>query len=1840
MREKRGKRWMLPRRLLSLSLAVALAVTATSQVSPARRVKAEAALSNPRMVADASMVSGGVVTWDCVWFGNYPQNRVDSVAEQPLWYALEHAKGWDANNDIVLDGVKYRRTGSSTSYSYYIYEPIKWRVLNIEGNRALLLSDAVLDFKEYNKYRRSIITWKKSAARSWLNGYSSGSNTDGVDYSRDNFIDTAFTATEQSAICNTNCLNDGRDDTCDKLFFLSTSEAVSEKHGYLKCGWRITDCRSMYARSKYTKGVVAGGGIGYIGYTSSWWLRTPGFLSYSAYVLPGNENFSYLNGDAEEKAHVRPALTLDLSSNLYSYAGTVSSAGESNSVDAEITGSAPAVPKEATAEEIVQKMNLSKLINNVSLPSEKIEGPSVTIAGKQFSLFSVDGSLNLKIGENVQAKVDTDKKQVQVLIGFDKFDGSAKIEAGENSSAYWSESYRQVKELYTGVTGKKVDSTALWNKFSKLRGKLKKVDGSIGVSASASVAGYIEFNYASGEMKFAEGGVILEAALGTEQTYHLPPFPAVYITFGLHADFNGTVKLVRNGVMNYSPSMSAGVGLDASIGAGVGSNKLKTYAEIGLQGKLDLNVKLPAATLSEALKVGLSAYVYMESKVFGFDGPSYGPEQFANVQLYPRQAKSRSIFGGADVAEFDWENASLSARDYLSDGKAVKSRAVADSRTFERENLYPYNAPQLAGLKDGKKLLVWIDDLGTKDGINKTSLMYSVYDGQTWSSPQELAGTGGANDYPAVYSDGEKAWVVWQKAGEMPGDATLPELLSGVDLYLAVWENGAFGDAVQLTSENNAYEMLQCVAAQDGRIGIAWVENSENDPFQSAGTNTIKMKEYIDGGWQERTLASGLDSAANLNLAYSNGEPILAYEAGEDETSSVYLVQGGRTKQFEGSHAELENGVLYFNSEDGLTAYDIAARFREELFAEEMGDFTVLDDGASKAIVTTAYDGFRSELRAYLFDGETGTWSEGVTLTDEGKYIRDYSLAADESGKLSAAVNFVEIQEDAESIYGAASLCVTDFGESEDLSVGGISYEEALVSPGGVLPLDVAVTNHGMQAVSEVQVEILDEAGRQVQSGSVPCELAPGETADISYPYRLPLELSRHRIVLNAWTENETKRGDNRAETEIGYADLAVMELRLSSGDAGTCLKGQIRNQGYENAEETVVTVYESGKDGSVIGSVQLGTVAGQGSAEFELLIPEVYLRMHPDISGNVLHISVESQAEELNYANNAEQYLVQSAEDAPFLLNKQELRMTAGDTETLEISCFRDIALAEKAVRWQSSDEEVVRVEDGTLTAAAGGTAVVTARIEEKEASCRVQVSAGEAVAGVCLEETTIRVRVGESRKLTASVLPENAADKRLAWESSDRTVAEVDADGNVRGVSVGTALVTVRSEDGNRTALCQATVLQAENQKYTAAFSGGENTSGKRPASLIREAGALITLPENTYRKAGLFFAGWSDGENTYQEGASYRMPYRDVEFTALWSEEAAPEYTITASADVGGSITPEGEVSVRQGRSQAFSIRAEEGYTIGDVQVDGKSVGSVAEYTFEEVSENHTIQASFNRIPAVKVQGITLNESEYTLNVGETVQLTASVFPGNAGDRSVSWKSEHEEIANVKNGMVTAVSPGDTVITAESVDGSEVSASCTVHVAAEPDKTQPENPDKDQPQNPGGNQTEAPDKNQPAKPNPSDDQKPDSRLKEGSILTDSRTSAVCRITRLSPGEAEYIGCAKKKAAVTVPDSVTADGRRFAVTGIAKSALKGNKKLKSVVVGKNVKTIGEKAFYGCKSLKKLTIKSKVLKKVGKNVFKGIHVKARIKVPKAKLKAYKKLLKKKGQGRNVKIGR
>ena len=150
-----------------------------------------------------------------------------------------------------------------------------------------------------------------------------------------------------------------------------------------------------------------------------------------------------------------------------------------------------------------------------------------------------------------------------------------------------------------------------------------------------------------------------------------------------------------------------------------------------------------------------------------------------------------------------------------------------------------------------------------------------------------------------------------------------------------------------------------------------------------------------------------------------------------------------------------------------------------------------------------------------------------------------------------------------------------------------------------------------------------------------------------------------------------------------------------------------------------------------------------------------------------------------------------------------------------------------------------------------------------------------------------------------------------------------------------------------------------------------------------------------------------------------------------------------------------------------------------------------------------------------------------------------------------------------------------------------------------------------------------------------------KGEGRLKKG----DKRTvgNAVYKITKFTAKNrtVTYVKCNNKKAKnITIHNTVVIDGIVFKVTAIEKNVFKNMKKLQKVTIGKYVKSIGDKAFYRCGKLKKLQIKSTVLKKVGKNALKGINKKAVIHVPKSKKKSYKKLLQKKktGLSKTVKV--
>ena len=152
----------------------------------------------------------------------------------------------------------------------------------------------------------------------------------------------------------------------------------------------------------------------------------------------------------------------------------------------------------------------------------------------------------------------------------------------------------------------------------------------------------------------------------------------------------------------------------------------------------------------------------------------------------------------------------------------------------------------------------------------------------------------------------------------------------------------------------------------------------------------------------------------------------------------------------------------------------------------------------------------------------------------------------------------------------------------------------------------------------------------------------------------------------------------------------------------------------------------------------------------------------------------------------------------------------------------------------------------------------------------------------------------------------------------------------------------------------------------EFTITYDLAGGTAEGNPDTYTIET-RTFTLKNPT--KSGYTFTGWSgtglDGENnmtvTIPTGSTGNRTY-----TAHWryngSGHSYSYYTIKATAGAGGSISPSGNVSVREGRDQTFTITPDKGYAVANVKIDGKSIGAVKSYTFENVSRTHTIEVIF--------------------------------------------------------------------------------------------------------------------------------------------------------------------------------------------------------------------------------------------------------------------------------------
>jgi len=161
--------------------------------------------------------------------------------------------------------------------------------------------------------------------------------------------------------------------------------------------------------------------------------------------------------------------------------------------------------------------------------------------------------------------------------------------------------------------------------------------------------------------------------------------------------------------------------------------------------------------------------------------------------------------------------------------------------------------------------------------------------------------------------------------------------------------------------------------------------------------------------------------------------------------------------------------------------------------------------------------------------------------------------------------------------------------------------------------------------------------------------------------------------------------------------------------------------------------------------------------------------------------------------------------------LNQTSISLTKGFTSTLVATVVPGES-TNRTVTWSSSDTAIATVDNnGIVTAVAEGTAVITARTLDGgySATCQVTVIAPVAVSGVSLNKPSTVITIGYSETLEPLIAPDGATDKSVTWSSDNPAVATVSSTGKVTAVTAGSAVISVKTNDGGFMAKCSVSVV-----------------------------------------------------------------------------------------------------------------------------------------------------------------------------------------------------------------------------------------------------------------------------------------------------------------------------------------------------------------------------------------------------------------------------------------------
>lgn len=392
-------------------------------------------------------------------------------------------------------------------------------------------------------------------------------------------------------------------------------------------------------------------------------------------------------------------------------------------------------------------------------------------------------------------------------------------------------------------------------------------------------------------------------------------------------------------------------------------------------------------------------------------------------------------------------------------------------------------------------------------------------------------------------------------------------------------------------------------------------------------------------------------------------------------------------------------------------------------------------------------------------------------------------------------------------------------------------------------------------------------------------------------------------------------------------------------------------------------------------------------------------------------------------------------------IIDPTSLTLTKGQSESLKVTVYPDDA-TDKTVVFESSDESVAAVsEDGKVTALKSGVATVYAKAGDKSGTCTVTVSTP--VESITLSSDNLVLEVGQSIVLAATVTPDDADDRTVTWTSSDVSVATVN-NGTVVAVKEGQAEIIASA--GGMNAVCRVAVYNAVIPVESIVLS--QNT-----LSLVKGQSEVLTAtvsPDDATDKTVTWESSDVSIATVLQDGTVTALKSGTAFITAK-AGDCSATCEIKVSTPVEGITLNTYTLQLEEGQdflltAQLFPDDADETeltWTSANPAIATVNAGyvvAVKEGTAVISVEAGTVSASCTVIVSAKyipVTGITLNETMLIMTEGDQILITATVYPENATDKTVTWSSDVETVATVENGLVRAISEGSTNIIAKAGD-----------------------------------------------------------------------------------------------------------------------------------------------------------------------------------------------------------